>query len=375
MRRRVALYFVIANVVGLIFLWLAARELPLGDIGAYLASADVTRIALWSVLFLVVYTACHAARVLRWDALVEPLEPAEDAPIRRACIVGFSAIILLPLRLGEFVRPALLARRSDLTVTALLGTAVVERVTDGLLVTGLLFVTLVSYSGSMKTGFAHTTGAVAAAIFIPALLVCLVAFWRRDLALRFLEAVLGPFPDSVSDKLVGMLDTFIDGFEALSDGGALRRFLGMTALYWGLNILSFWLLARFGFGLALGPVDAATVIAILVIGIMLPAAVGLAGNFEFFMTRGLALFVVMDEFGAAVACLAALVHVLQFLVIILPGFWVMWMDPEARHLLALSQAGQSSVSGGEATGTDGETGGKTGETALQENEPTDERSG
>jgi hypothetical protein len=344
MRLRVAVYFIIANVVGLVFLWLAARGLPLGDIGQYLEQADVSRIVTWSVIFLVVYSACHLARILRWDALVDPLGPSDDAPIRSACVVGFSAILLLPLRLGEFVRPALLARRSNLSVASLLATAVVERVTDGLLVTGLLFVTLLTYTGGMNTGFAQTTGLVAAAIFIPALLVCSLALWRRQLALRILRFCLRPFPQGITDKFVDMLDTFIDGFKALSNVGALRRFLGMTAVYWGLNILSFWLLAHFGFGLDVGLVDSATVIAILVIGIMIPAAVGLTGNFELFMTRGLALFVSIEQFGAAVACLAALVHVLQFLIIMVPGFVVMWMDPEARHLLALSQAGQSTVS-------------------------------
>jgi hypothetical protein len=53
----------------------------------------------------------------------------------------------------------------------------------------------------------------------------------------------------------------------------------------------------------------------------------------------MALFVAADlaDVGARVAVFAAAVHVLQFLAIAIPGFLVMWTDPEARHLIRLSR--------------------------------------
>lgn len=343
MKKRIVAYFLAANAIGIFFLWLAARDLPFGEIGPYLKQADVAHLVLWSCVFVVVYSVCHLARILRWDYLVQPLGEVETSAVNRASAVGFAAIILLPLRLGEFVRPSLLARRSELSMTSLLATAVVERVIDGLFVTGLLFATLVTYTGGHATGFARTTGLIAAAIFVPALAVCSLALWRRDWALKLVDAIVRPISDKLADYGRDVLDNFIEGFTALADRGSLVGFLGMTVIYWVVNIISMWLLARFGFGFEIGVWDTATVIAILVIGIMIPAGPALTGNFEFFLTKGLALFVAIAAVGAEVAVFAALVHVLQFVVIVLPGFWVMWTDPAARHLISISRDAQEQI--------------------------------
>ncbi|MFB6264256.1 MAG: lysylphosphatidylglycerol synthase transmembrane domain-containing protein [Bradymonadaceae bacterium] len=337
MKHRVGWYFVAANAIGLLFLWLAARDLPFGEIVPYLRGADLSRLAFWSLLFLLLYGVCHAARVLRWEFLVRPIGDVERRPVDRAAALGFAAIVLLPLRLGELVRPYLLARRSDLSTSSLLATAVVERVIDGLFVTGLLFVTLATYSGGASTGFATMTGLIAAAIFVPALLICGLALWRREWTLWVVESLARPFSTSLAERGAELLDTFIDGFLALAHRGILGRFLVVTAIYWGTNVVSLWLLARYGFGLAIDPWNAVTVVAILVVGIMIPAGPALTGNFEYFVSKGMGLFVALEVVGARVAVFAALLHVLQFIVIVAPGFWVMWTDPAARHLIEISE--------------------------------------
>lgn len=343
MNRRIVVYFIAANVIGIFFLWLAARDLPFEQIGPYLESADYGLTLFWSGVFVAIYAVCHFARIIRWNHLVQPLGEVDNRTVHRASAVGFAAILLLPLRLGELVRPSLLARRSDLQMSSLLATAVVERVIDGLFVTGLLFVTLLTYDGGRATGFARTTGWIAAAIFIPALVCCGLALWRRDLAVGIVDALVRPVSETVADWASELLSDFIDGFTALADGGRIGGFLSVTVVYWFVNVVSMWVLARYGFGFDIGLWDTTTVIAILVIGIMIPAGPALTGNFELFLTKGLALFVALDQVGGRVAVFAALVHVLQFIVIVLPGFWVMWTDPAARHLIQISEDAQERI--------------------------------
>lgn len=338
---RFALYFVVANLIGGFFLWLTARSLPVDEVWDYFKGVDGGRLALWSAAFVAVYALSHAARVVRWYELVRPLDGAEDvapARVHRASAVGFMAIMLLPLRLGELVRPYYLSRNTALSASALLGTAVVERVMDGLAMTALLFITLATYSGGRATTFATGTGLVAAAIFSGALGMCLLAWWRRALAMRVIQRCFGWLSQGLADKLAGMLGEFIEGFRALLRAHTLGRFLGLTLIYWGANAASLWLLARFGFGLDVGLWDMTTVLAMLVIGLMVPAGPAMAGNFEFFVTRALGLFVALEvtSQAASVGAFAATLHVLQFLVIILPGVLVMWLDPQARNLISLS---------------------------------------
>lgn len=337
---RFLISFLVANLIGGFFLWLTARELPVGELRAWAAGSDPWHLARWSLAFVGVYIVCHGARIVRWYELVRPLGPVEPRVVSRVCAVGFAAIMLLPLRLGELVRPYLLSRRTDFKVSAVLGTAVVERVIDGLIMTGLLFVTLATYSGDRATGFAYTTGAVSAAIFLGALTVCLLALWRKEWTSQMVRRVAGVVSTRVGEALAETLEAFIEGFRALLEAHSLGRFMALTVLYWGTNVLSMWLLARFGFGLDVGLWDTATVLALLVIGIMIPAGPAMAGNFEFFMTRALGLFVSLEVLGAEATAFAAAVHILQFVVIIVPGFAVMWLEPESRHLIRLADESQ-----------------------------------
>lgn len=335
---RFLIYFVVANLIGGFFLWLSARSLPFDQLADYVQRADFGHLALWSVVFLLVYLVCHLSRVLRWNDLIQPLGEVDPWHVHRVCTVGFTAILLLPLRLGELVRPYLLSRQTGLPMASVLATAVVERVIDGLLITGLLFLTLSTYSGDRATGLVVSTGFISAAIFIPALFMCALAYWRRAWALLLIEHTIGRVMPGVAAKLSGMLDAFIGGFKALVQGRAMGRFLFLTLLYWASNILSMWLLARYGFGLELGLWEMATVLAILVIGIMIPAGPAMAGNFEFFVMRGVALFLAVElsDVGTQVMMFAATVHILQFLVIVAPGMLLMWLDPQSRNLIRMS---------------------------------------
>lgn len=294
----------------------------------------------WTVLYALLYAATHLFRVLRWEALVQPIsETTTPRVIRRVCAVGFAAILLLPFRLGELVRPYLLSQRSDVSVSAGLGTVVVERVIDGLVVTGMLFATLAVYSGAENAEFARTLAIASAAIFLPATVVCIAALIVREPTFALLRRVGNLVSSKLTDKILGILEAFVDGFAALAQGRSTAKFLGVTALYWTMNVVSMWVLARFGFGLDLSVADAATVLAILVVGIMIPAGPAMAGNFEYFGIKALGLFVATSGVaGVEVAAFVALIHIVQVFVIALPGFFVMWGDRGARNLIELSAA-------------------------------------
>ena len=72
----------------------------------------------------------YVFRAYRWRAL---LSPQREIPIGRVfgpTVVGFLAINTLPARIGEFVRAYLLARLERLPAAAVLGSCVLERVID-----------------------------------------------------------------------------------------------------------------------------------------------------------------------------------------------------------------------------------------------------
>lgn len=319
------LSLLLALAIGAVFFLLAIRTIPIDAVREHLATADWARLGVAAGVFVLIYTVCHAARVVRWYFLVRPLGKVEAAQVHRVCTVGFSAILLLPLRLGELVRPFLLARTSNLSGAGVLATVVVERVIDGLIITGLLFVGLWTYQGEASIELARTVGTMAAAIFVPALVMCFVAYHNRALSRRLVMGTVGRVSQGLGERIAVMLEQFGAGFRSVSRRGDMAPFLAITAIYWSTNALSMWVLLRMGFGLDIGLWEMVTVMAVLVVGIMVPAGPAMAGNFEYFMAQGMGLFVPIDiiSIGGQVGLFAAMVHLLQIAVIVAPGGWVM----------------------------------------------------
>ena len=84
---------------------------------------------------------------------------------------------------------------------------------------------------------------------------------------------------------------------------ALGRFFLMTALFWGLNGVGVWVLAR-AFGLELTPLQSLTVLALQVMGAMIPGGPGMVGTLQFFTRMGVGLFVTAPELVPTIAAFA-----------------------------------------------------------------------
>lgn len=325
---RLGLSLLIAVVIGAVFLYLASRAIPLEDVKDFLKHADWGRLAGASAIFMVLYSLSHGARIVRWYFLVRPLGEADSREVQKICTVGFTAILVVPFRLGEFVRPFLLARRAPISGAGALATVVVERVIDGLIITALLFVGLWTYQGEASIEAARWGGSVAAAIFVPALLMCILAMRRKETARWLVMATMGRISKKLATALASMLDQFVTGFGAMARGRDVVPFLGLTALYWATNVISMWVLLRVGFDVDVGLWEMVTVLAVLVVGIMVPAGPAMAGNFEYFVAHGMGLHVPLSDpvVAGQVGAFAVLLHLLQVIVIVVPGAWVM-----ARH--------------------------------------------
>src|SRR5215213_3444665 len=89
------------------------------------------------LLYAVVVTGLtYAIRAWRWQSLLAPIGPTRYRVAFETTVIGFAANALIPGRVGEVLRPYLLARRENLNATSAFATIILERVLD--LVTVLL---------------------------------------------------------------------------------------------------------------------------------------------------------------------------------------------------------------------------------------------
>lgn len=312
--------FLASLAIGAGLLWLTLHSMAqdAGDAAglaglweATLASAravDARYLWVYAASFVVV----HAARVGRWVVMVRGIS---DAPIREVVgvgLTGFAAIVLFPLRLGELVRPALLQQRTGVPFSAGLGTAVVERVADGLIITLVLFLSILA-APVAASDVVRSAGWASLGIFVSASLGLTLFVWRRAFAERLLAATVGRMSSKVSGALIETMETFSRGLRSLHGGGRLWWFLLLTLVYWSANAMGMWWLAR-GFGFVLPWYAGWGLLGTLVVGLMVPTGPGFLGNFQYFVQEGLRLYLPGSSAGAAGLAMGLIQNGLQLLI-------------------------------------------------------------
>lgn len=357
-RRQVWMRWLTGLAVGGLFTWWSARSWPLdklfggtlavgrdshGDLALRLLSSHGDEV--WSADLLalgaygLILTIIHWLRVLRWKPLLEPYASVPLRALNRVGAVGFMAVFLLPLRLGELTRPLMLARQGagfpPVNFTAGLGSIALERVMDGLLVTGLLFVVLLEIHPLTLARFPQVQiGAwVSLAVFATALGGLVATLVAREFTLRWTRRIIGTVSQGLAEKVIGLVTAFVDGLAVLKSPWHVVQFVGLTVVYWGINGVGIWLMAR-GFGIHMPVVAAYAMMACVVVGMMIPNAPANAGSFWTFLLLPAGLYGIDDQAPRTVAFGLGLWFA-QTLQQTLFGLWGSWSD--ARVLAKIAE--------------------------------------
>src|SRR4051812_9864552 len=130
MKTRTALATLLA--IGL-FAWFLSRA-NLVAVWIEITHARVDLI-LWSTILALLMPV---PRAIRWRYLLDPIGATRFRPVLHATILGFAALVLLPARAGDVLRPYLVARSEGLNAASVFATVVMERALDLVAVIALL---------------------------------------------------------------------------------------------------------------------------------------------------------------------------------------------------------------------------------------------
>ena len=344
--KKLVVSLLLSVVVAGALLWLTLSRMA-GQVEGEQSLAEtlwqaVTAVSPWSMLlYALSFMVVHVSRIARWVYQVRPLGEDNWRMVFRVCAVGYAAIVLFPWRLGEVVRPFMLARESQkVDFPAAMGTAVTERVIDGLLITLLLFV-CVATAPEAASATVQSAGLLSLSVFASASVGIVLFAWQRPLAVRLLHATIGRASSGLASRLEGMLEGFTGGLASLRKSGALLPFLALTTLYWTSNALGIWILAD-AFGLEVPWYAGFGLLAVLVVGIMVPAGPGFLGNFQYFLGEGLRLYLPAVSIGAAGLAFSLTMNLVQLVLQV--GFGIPFLAASglgAKGLIDLQRQAQS----------------------------------
>jgi uncharacterized protein (TIRG00374 family) len=273
--------------IGAAMLYLATRGDSFSGLSQAFGRAD------WSVLlpYFAYMAIQHFFRSWRWGQLLAPIHPVPFSRLLPVSSVGFFAILALPLRMGEIVRPYLIADPPALRVSHGLGTMAVERVFDGLVLSlcGFAAVAIAREQGSDVPSWVFAAGVVALGLFVAALSVLVVTLWQRERAVALCRRLVAIVSQRLAARAASIAEGVVEGFRALPNIKRLALFTAATLCYWLFNALSFEVLAS-GFDIDLTLGQSIALVALIGIGIMVPAGPGFVGNFELFAKGALGLY-------------------------------------------------------------------------------------
>lgn len=307
--------FIAALTVGL--LWLFFRNIDL-----HATWIAVTHARPGLILAAVVVTLLtYIVRAWRWQALLKPIGHATFRTAFRTTVIGFTATFLLPARIGEVLRPYLLARTEGLNATATFATIIIERLLDVTTVVLLFALALpfvnVDVGTEVKTASAVAAGGAAVGLVLLFMLAGhpeRLGIWAGKLARHL--------PARAAKATENLVRTFAEGLQVMRHPSQL-----LLAAFWSVPL---WVSIAFGvwltslaFDLTFPFLGSFLVLALLAAGVSLPTPGGVGG---FHYTYLLAL---TQFFGApreASAAAAMVLHAVSFVPVTILGLVFMWQD-------------------------------------------------
>ena len=296
--------------ISLVFLYIALRGLGLKDLGAALREANY----IWLLPGVAVYFVAVWIRAWRWHYLVRPIKSVPTRRMFPIVAIGYMGNNIYPARAGEVFRALFLKKYEGVAFSASLATIIVERIFDGVVMLGFVFLNLPElarltadsgFVGNIQTLALWGTGA-----FLGALAVFLLAAMFPTKAYALASTIVQRLaPQRYQERILGLVDKFLGGLGALrSPKDALMVFL-TTVMIWLLETGKYWFVMQafpfkvsfFALMLMNGIVNLATTI---------PSAPGYVGTFD---APGIAVLTAYEVAKATAAAYTLVLHVALWL--------------------------------------------------------------
>lgn len=262
----------------------------------------------WLLVMVGFSSADVLLRALRWRVLLSPIGRVRYLDSLASLLVGYLANNVLPARLGEIVRSHDLGERTGLSKVAILGTIVVERVVDTLVVVIIAAVAILVLSVRGVVASAVLVGLAVTGLLVVGIFVGLVA--HRLPGADRVSAFLNRWP-TVHSLLI-----------RLRTGLAVTRHLRvmvvaviLTLAAWSCTVLAFTAAAQ-SVGIQPTMGQAALLAAGTALATAVPAAPGYVGTFELAVVT-IAASVGIDRESAL--AFGVLVHVSSLLITSIGG--------------------------------------------------------
>jgi uncharacterized protein (TIRG00374 family) len=272
--------FWLGLAISAVFLYLALRGLGLSEIWEPLKSARYW----WLLPGVGVYFIGVWVRAWRWHYLLRPVKAVSTRKMFPIVAIGYMGNNIYPARAGELLRAVVLKRKQGIPISASLATIIVERIFDGVVMLGFVFLNLPELAGlTESSGFVGNIQNLAlwgSGAFLGALLIFILAAMfptqAEKISIKLTDIFL---PIKIREQVQEIIAKFLGGLESLRSPPEALMVLVTSTVIWLLETGKYWFVMQafdfnvsfFALMLMNGIVNLATTI---------PSAPGYVGTFD-----------------------------------------------------------------------------------------------
>lgn len=286
-------------LIGILLFWMVYKDQDISRLKSILTN-DVNYF--WIVVSLFLGLISHISRTIRWSLIIEPLgRKPRMLNTFLAVMIGYLMNLALP-RMGEISKCGVLARYEKIPFTKLVGTVVLERLIDVLMLLLLLLIVIITQFGQVLKFLENNPDVkeklekvMYSPILIGGLVLLLLIVWflrHKILASAFMK------------KMMGFVFQFTEGFKSILKMKKIGAFIFHSFFIWFLYyIMLYCIFFAFGFTSHLSALAGMTVFVLGSFGMLAPVQGGI-GAWHFMVIEGLALYGVNQDDGQVFALVA-----------------------------------------------------------------------
>ncbi len=318
-------------LISAVLLWFALKDVEWDKAIEAVRGASYSYV----LLMLPITVGTLYIRALRWRVFLGSVGTAPMRTLVSATNIGFMANMVLPLRVGEVLRPVLLSRKEKLPLSGVLGSCLVERIFDMFSILMLFGIAVLWVDVSdriQQWGYALLSVALAVAA------VLAILRFQESLALRLSRRVCDLLPPRFGNGLHRFVEGFVNALAMLDSPTAFLLAFAWSFFLWAvigsLYVLGFW-----AFHLDVPLFKGALILtAIVAIAVSVPSAPGFIGSYQLGCVLALGIFAVPESEALAYSLV---LHMTQFVAVIGAGLYSMWKEGMSLRDVEVPADGQA----------------------------------
>lgn len=274
----------IAIIITVLFTCLVLYKVDLSMMIKTFESFDIKFLYLLVPVFLLIMTM----RALRWGVIL-PKTDCKFYSLYEIYMTSNLLNIFLPARAGDIFRGCYFGQKYGISKLKAIGTVAAERILDGMTVVGILLLAIMFHNNSF---FVIKLTFVAFVLFFTSFFMVLwiYKYNKIDEVCNFIKKFFkSKKVVNLVDKINPHLHSFLNGFEAFSDGKTMFKLIYYSVFSWAGDCLFVYLLV-IAFGIQADFTISMFIVSFIALSTIIPSSSIYVGLYQYAFILALALF-------------------------------------------------------------------------------------